>query len=118
MSLRQSLREGIAWPEVLSLGLMSIAAPWIAAYIHSACVFHRGIRLYNAEVGGRFFRDGAAQSGLAAILMWIAACAVPAMPTLLVLLAFRKRAVYRWLAWFCCTALWTWVCFKTEIAYH
>jgi hypothetical protein len=115
MSSRQLLHERVAWPDLLSLGLMSMAAPWIAAYIHSACVFHRGTRLYNAEIGGAFLRSG---TSLGTILVWITLCAVPAMPTFLLLLAFRKRIVYRWFAWACCVALWTWVCFKMEIAYH
>ncbi len=117
MSFRQLLHERVAWPDLLSLGLMSMAAPWIAAYIHSEYVFRRGIRLYNAEVGGIFFR-GSTQSSAGTVLMWIALCAVPALPTLLLLLAFRKRGVYRWLAWICAIALWTWVCFKMEIAYR
>jgi hypothetical protein len=117
MNLLHSLRERVSGPDLLTLGLMSLAAPWIAAYIHSACVFHRGIRLYNAEIGGTFFRDST-QSGWGTILMWVGLCAIPAMPTLLLLLALRKRVALRWLAWFCCIALWTWMCFKMEVAYH
>src|SRR5262249_55884173 len=119
MSLRQSLHERVERLDVLGLALMSLGAPWIAAYIHSASVFHRGIRLYNAEVGGMFLHPKTTMhSSIGTILMWIAVCAVPAAPTLLVLLAFRKRIVYRWLAWLCCIAVWTWVSFKMEIARH
>ena len=57
MSLRQSLHERVAWSDLLSVGLMSLAAPWIAAYMHSSFVFRRGIRLYNAEAGGAFLGD-------------------------------------------------------------
>src|SRR5215470_731246 len=56
MSFQQSL--GVRLPpraDWLGLALMALSAPMIAGYIHSICVFHRGIRLYNAEIGGIFF---------------------------------------------------------------
>jgi len=119
MTLRHVLHEPVAWSDLIGVALMSIAAPWIAAYVHSAYVFQHGFRLYNAELGGSYFHGSTPPDpGVSTILMWFVVCAVPAMPTCLVLLAFRKRAVYRWVVWVCCIALWTWVCFKMEIAYH
>ena len=122
MSLPQSLKAPLPpRADWLGLVLMSLSAPWIAAFIHSACVFRRGIRLYNAEVGGIFFNGSMPpypQPGLGSVLLWISGCAVPAALTFLFLVFLRRRAAYRWLAWVCFVALWTWACFKTEIAYH
>jgi hypothetical protein len=99
---------------------MAIAAPAIAACIHSLCVFHSGFRLYNAEIGGVYFHDyGAAwQPGLLSILSFIGACGVPAIPTFLVLLPFRRRTLYRWIVWTLFIVLWMWMFFKMEFAYH
>ncbi len=107
--------------EWLGLVLMSFSASLIAACIHSLYVFDRGSRLYNAELGGFFFNDG--MSGytvpnLRGLLLWSSRGAVAAVLTFLVLLFFRKRAAYRWLAWISFVVFWTWVCFNTEIAYH
>ena len=103
------------------LVLMAFSAPWISALVHSAWVFHRGTRLYNAEVGGVFFDPSQPpypQPTLGTAFLWISRCAAPAGLTLVVLLFFRKRTAYRWLAWGCLVALWTWACFKTETAYR
>lgn len=101
--------------------LMSISAWLIAACIHSLYVFDRGSRLYNAELGGFFFNDG--MSGytvpsLGGVLLWCSQGAVAVVLTFCALPFFRKQAAYRWLAWICFIALWTWVCFKAEITYH
>jgi hypothetical protein len=103
---------------------MSLAAPLIAACIHSLCVFEHGIRLYNAEIGGIYFHGSMPpypQPSLSFgeyILAVIGACGIPAIPTFLVLLPFRKRALYRWLIWTGFVVLWTWVLFQMEVAIH
>lgn len=121
-SFQQSLHERVAWSDLVGVAVMSVTAPWIAAYIHSACVFHRGFRLYNAEVGGTYFHGSMPpypQPSLGWVLLsWIGGCGVPAILTFLLLLPFRKRVVFRWLLWVWCIAIWTWVCFKVEYAIH
>jgi hypothetical protein len=103
---------------------MSLAAPLIAACFHSLCVFERGIRLYNAEIGGIYFHGSMPpypQPNLSlagSIFALIGACGVPAIPTFLVLLPFRKRALYRWHVWVSFIILWTWVLFQLEVAIH
>jgi len=99
-----------SWLDFVTLGLMSIAAPGIAAFIHSLWVFHTGIRFYNAQVWGL--------DGFWSVVSWIGACGVPAIPTFLVLLPFRRRALYRWLVWVGFIILWTWFFFATEFAKH
>jgi hypothetical protein len=105
-----------AWADWFALVLMSLAAPAIAACIHSICVFHRGWRFYNAEIGGAYFLGSSDHPGLVSIFSFIAACAVPAIPTFLVLLPFRRRAFYRWIVWSAFIVLWTWLFFKSEFA--
>ena len=103
------------------LGLMSVAAPWIAAHIHSELVFQRGIRLYNAEIGGIYFQKGwpqPPQPNLATALLCASGFGVPAIMTFVALLPFRKRAGVRWLFWFCAIAIWVWVDFRLEFAIH
>jgi hypothetical protein len=118
MTFHQPFRVRLpAWADWFALVLMSLAAPAIAACIHSICVFHRGIRLYNAEIGGAYFHGSNGQPGLLSILTFIGACGVPAIPTFLVLLPFRRRAFYRWLVWSAFIVLWTWLFFKSEIAF-
>lgn len=117
MSLRQLLREPVSTSDIFGVALMSIAAPWVAAYVHSAWVFHKGFRLYNAELGGAYFHGRPPpEPGIGTILLWFFWCAIPAMPTCLVLLPFRRRALYRWLVWCCCVAVWTVMCFLSEVA--
>jgi hypothetical protein len=74
------------WSDWVTLGFMSLAAPWIAACIHSVWVFHRGTGLYNAEVGGLYFhgRGPFPAATLWSLLPFIGACGVYAIPTLLV----------------------------------
>jgi hypothetical protein len=113
-----------AWADWFALALISFAAPLIAAYIHSLYVFERGFRLYNAEIGGIYFHGSMPPypppvlSLVDYILALIGACGIPAIPTFLVLLAFRKRALYYWLVWAGFIALWTWLLFQMEIAIH
>jgi hypothetical protein len=109
-----------AWADWLALALMAIAAPAIAGFIHSFYVLQSGYRLYNAEIGGAYFHGNPAVEppGLLSVLTFIGACGVPAILTFLVLLPFRRRAFYRWIVWAAFTVLWTWLCFKSEIAYH
>ena len=123
LNLQQTLNLRLpAWCGWPDLALMALAAPWIAGYIHSECVFARGIRLYNAEIGGIYFGGGSMAPypppGLGTIALWISGVSIPAIPTFLLLLAFKKRALFLWLAWFFSVAFWTWACFKMEIALH
>jgi hypothetical protein len=113
-----------AWADWFTLALISLAAPLIAACIHSLYVFWRGIRLYNAEIGGIYFNGSMPpypQPSLSladSILALIGVCVIPAIPTFLVLLAFRKRALYCWLVWAGFIVLWTWLLFQMEIAFN
>jgi hypothetical protein len=52
--------------------------------------------------------------GSASIADILVACGFYGIPTFLVLLPFWKRALYRWLVWIGCTALWTWFFIYTE----
>jgi hypothetical protein len=109
-----------AWADWIALGFMALAVPVIAAFIHSWFVYHRGYRLYNAEIGGAYFhgREAMDNPGVSTVITMIGACGVPAIPTFLVLLAFRRRALYRWIVWAGFIVLWTWLYFKMEFAYH
>jgi len=119
MSFRESLRERIRLSDVVGAGLMAIAAPWVAAYIHSALVFQQGSRLYNAELGGIYFHGNVPpQPSAWTIAYWAALCLFLAWPTFLVLIPFHKRVIYRWLAWICSVGVWLWACFSTEVAYR
>lgn len=108
------------WSDWLSLVFMSFAAPITAAFIHSAWVFHRGIRLYNAEIGGAYFHGAGPVPPFNAlsVLACVSGLAIPAIPTFLVLLSARKRASLRWIIWAGSVALWTFMFFKTEVAFH
>src|SRR6266704_3158896 len=82
--------------DIVVLGVLSVAAPLLAALVHSECVFRRGIRLYQAEV-----LDLSADPFLWAFF------AGPACFTFCVLLAFNRHPVLRWGAWICAVILWT-----------
>jgi len=99
---------------------MALAAPAIAALIHSWCVYHSGHRLYNAEIGGIYFHgpEPIDKSVVRIIIINICACGVPAILTFLGLLAVRQNAFYRWCVWSGFIFLWTWLCFKAEIAFQ
>ena len=120
MSVRQLLNlRLLSRTDWFGLGLMALAAPWTAGCIHSVSVYRRGTRLYNAEVGGIFFGGGMtlyAPPTLGDVLFWLGGLVVPTAVTFVALLFVRKQAAYRWLVWICFAALWTLVCFKTEIA--
>lgn len=123
MSFFQPFRFRLpVWADWLALVLMSFAAPLLAAWIHSFYVFEYGFRFYNAEIGGIYFRGSMppySQPGLSfteASLVVISGCSVPAVPTFLVLLLFRKRVLHRWLVWAGFVILWTGVLFQLEIA--
>ena len=121
MSIHESFRVRLpAWSDWFSLAFISVAAPAAAACIHSVFVFHRGFRLYNAEIGGPYFSPGGPnwQPGALTILHFSAACCIPTFLSFLVLLPFRKRTLYRWLVWLLLICLWTWLNFKMEYAYH
>jgi hypothetical protein len=109
MSITQPFRFKLpAWADWFALGLMAIAAPLIAALVHSTCVFQSGIRFYNAQIWGL--------DGFRSILAFIGGCGIPAIPTFLVLLRFRHQALARWLVWMAFIILWTWLLFKMEYA--
>jgi hypothetical protein len=103
MSRHQSSQvRSQSWLDFITLALMSLTAPWIAAYIHSALVV--------GGYSGHTFRDAEIWSvspDLWSILSWIGACGAPGAITFLVLLPFRKRALFRWLVWLGFIALWT-----------
>lgn len=109
-----------AWADWFALAFMSLAAPVAAACIHSVCVFHRGFRLFNAEIGGPYFHEGGPnwQPGILTFLHLSAACCIPAFLTFLGLLQFRGRVVHRWVVWLLFIILWTWLDFKMVSAYH
>jgi hypothetical protein len=110
-----------AWSDWVPLGLMAVAAPWIAAYVHSELVFVRGFKLYNAEIGGiYFFHDWPPPPppNLGTALLCASGFGVPAMITFVSLLPFRKSAALRWLAWICSIAIWVWAYFRLEYALH
>jgi hypothetical protein len=110
MSFIQPFRFRLpAWADWFALVFMALAAPLIAALIHSSCVFQSGIRFYNAEIGGLDVRS---------ILTLVGGCGIPAIPTFFGLLPFRQRAMLRWLVWIAFIFLWTWLLFKMEIAKH
>jgi hypothetical protein len=119
MNFSQPFRVRLpAWADWFALALMSLGAPLIAASIHSLCVFQRDFGLYNAEIGGAYFGGSGAveQPGLLTVFEFLGACGIPAIPTFLVLLPFRKRVVHRWLVWAGFIVLWTWFFFKSEFA--
>lgn len=94
---------------------MAWASPAIAILIHSLSVYHRGIQLYNAHIGGGYFFDGSRES-FGHILLLVTGCAIPAIPAFLTLLPFRNRKVLRWCVWAASVLLWTWLLFKNEFA--
>ena len=115
-----------SWSDWFGLVLMSIAAPLIAAWIHSLCVFERGFELYNAEIGGIYFHGVSGSmppyqqpvAGWRDIVTMFSGCGVPAILTFLVLLPFRRRALYRWPVWAASIVLWIWLLFQMEITIH
>ena len=114
------------WTDWFTLVLMSFSSPLIAAYIHSVCVFQRGFRLYNAEIGGKYFLgvNGSMPPyqlpsfGLGDILALISGCAIPGILTFLIILSFRQRALYRWIVWTGFIVIWTWTLFQMEVSLH
>jgi hypothetical protein len=78
------------WTDWFGLVLMSWAAPAVAFLL---CQFHFCFYMgYNMS----FVR----------FLYALLCCAIPAIPTFLVLLPLRKRALHRWIAWIICTLGW------------
>ena len=99
------------WMGLITLGLMSLVAPLIAAFVHSAWVFHSGNRFYNAEIWRL-----SQQPDLWSIFTWIGGFGPLGAITFLVLLPFRKRMLLRWVLWICCIILCTDLLFKAEVA--
>jgi hypothetical protein len=100
-----------SWMDFLTLGLMSLAAPLIAALIHSAFVFYSGIRFYKAEIWRL-----SEHTDFWSILAWVGGLSVPGLITFLILLPFRKDTLLHWILWICCIILWTGALFITEPA--
>src|SRR5258708_1962211 len=93
--------------EFLGLALLSVAAPLVAAMIHSECVFHRGTQLYNAKIGGAYFFH-VENPGGETVYSLIRICVVSGILTFFALLPFRGNTLLRWLVWTTCIAIWTW----------
>jgi hypothetical protein len=90
----------------LLLGAMALAAPLLADSVHTLCVVVGGIRFYNAElsnVSNPFFWD-----------FWLVRGAV----TFLLLWPFAKTPSRHRTMWICCVALWTYLDFKSEVAFR
>ncbi|HEY3853967.1 MAG TPA: hypothetical protein VGO67_06210 [Verrucomicrobiae bacterium] len=123
MSSVESCRKQIKpQMDIVVLLLMSIAAPWFAAFIHSVWVFHRGFRFYNAEFGGKYFFGVIYGHGSEMpnfrddVIGWTLACVIPGAITFLILLPFRRLVWVHRILWVICIALWTLIFFKSEVA--
>jgi hypothetical protein len=87
------------------VGLMAVAAPWIAACIQSLYIFYKFSLLYNAQLGGVYFgnMDCVIRLSPEQIHAWIAGLigryAFLSLPTFLVLLPFRRLPLYCWIIW-------------------
>lgn len=114
-TLRRNLPPSTDW---YSLLFMAATAPIVAACVHSLCVFSRGFRLYNAEIGGScFYGMGMSHSfGLADFIIFFSGCAGGMIPTFVLLLPGRTRVFYRWTVWLLCIVLWMWLMFHNEVA--
>jgi len=99
---RQMQIQFPSWFNGVALYVMSYLAPLIAACIHSVCLFHRGVRFYQAELC-EMDRMG----------VWIYLAALAIVP-FMVLRFFGRRPLWRWTIWLCFVALWTFLCFKSE----
>ena len=99
--LSSSQTRGQSCLDWIGLGFMSIAAPAIAGFIRCCCTriagdFHLGTLSYSV--------DNLDLDGFSIILNL---CSILVIPTFLVLLPFRRRVLFRWMTWMCCTILWT-----------
>ena len=105
------------WGEWFGLGLMAMAAPLVAAEIHSLWVFHQDFRLYNAEIGGSYFLNmGGKVDWTRGVCLWVMGCGMPGFLMFCGLMPLRRSAWYRWLVWLGCVGLWTNVLFQMEFA--
>jgi hypothetical protein len=110
-----------AWADWFALLAMALAAPMVAMYFHSFWVFFTDFRLYNAEIGGVYFIPGSGGVGPRvswSIYHFVVLCDVLAIPTFLVLLPFRRLTLERWIVWAGFIALWVFLAFQAQIAYH
>jgi hypothetical protein len=103
-----------SWADWIALVFLALAAPLIAACIQSVCVFRSDHWIYQALIGGAYFH-AVEKPGLATIVFILGSCVVFGIPTFLVLLPVRKRVLYRWLVWIAAIAVWTLLCFSTEV---
>jgi len=116
--LQKQLPKKFDW---LWLLLMAYTVPFTAALIHSVYVFHRGTRLYQAEIGGPYIDDlrGLDISKVPILnyffLFLIWSCIITVLPFLILWFFRRKRDLYRWIVWIVLTALWTWFDFATAV---
>jgi len=95
----------------IALIFLALAAPLIAACIQSICVIRGDHWIHQALIGGAYFRD-MEKRGFDTIV-FLASCVINGAFTLLALVPFQKRALYRWLAWLAAIAFWTWIYFIT-----
>lgn len=111
-TLRHRFPPHIDW---FVLAFLGVAAPLIASAIHSLFIYHDGLRLYNAEIGGTYFRGGGS-TGIRDLWVNACGCGTAFIPTFLVLVPVRCRRALFWLVWVSTIIFWTWVCFSMEVA--
>lgn len=85
---------------------MALTAPLLADSIHTLCVVSAGIRFYNAELGR-----------LVDPFFWIF-WGVRSAVTFLLLWPFAKVALRHRTMWICGVILWTYLDFKSEVAFR
>lgn len=99
----------------LITALMAVAAPFLAMLIHSAWVFHRGYAMYNADIGGFEVWERPHVSMASSLLSAVAGSAAAGVPTLLLLIAFRRKRLVDWAVWTLCVCAWTYFLWAKEI---
>ena len=116
MSFYEPFRVRVpAWADWFALLAMAVAAPMIALFFDSFWHFFTGFRLYQAEVGGAYFYPGSGGVGPPVSLLvfhFFELCGALAIPTFLVLLPFRKRALVRWIVWAGFIVVWSWFAYQ------
>jgi hypothetical protein len=102
--------------DLIELVFLALLAPLVAAGIQSVYVFLGAFRLYHALIGGAWFHEDE-QPLEDSISLMFAYSVFFGLPTLLVLLPFRKRPLYRWLAWTASIAVLTLYYIYTQNSY-
>jgi hypothetical protein len=103
-----------AWADWTALIFLAFAAPLIAACIQSICVIRGDHWIYQAVIGGAYFRH-VEKPGLHTIFFSFGSCAINGAFTLPALAPFQKRTLCRWLVWLGAIAFWTLLYFTTAI---